>query len=304
MQIAKTMNTRRLLAGIEAGGTKFVCAVGPTPSEILRRVTLPTTLPAETLAAVNAFLVQAAVDLGAVAALGIASFGPVCVDRDQKAWGRILDTPKANWSGVDLVAGLAAGLDCPVAVDTDVNGAALAECLLGAGIGMGTVAYVTVGTGIGGGILVNGAPIHGQLHPEIGHLRPRRAANDSNFPGVCPFHGDCYEGLASGTAIAARFGAPLNALAKDHPAWAIEADYLAQLCVALVLTVSPQRIVLGGGVMNALPLFPLIRARLDHWLGGYPRPRAPTDLVVPPALGDNAGIAGALLLAQRLLAGT
>ncbi len=251
-----------------------------------------------------AFFHGAAAEFGALAALGVASFGPVGVRRDRPGWGRILATPKSGWSQTDLAGPLGAALGCPVALDTDVNGAALAEHRYGAGRGVDNLVYITVGTGLGGGVLVDGAPIHGMLHPEIGHLRPRRHPDDLAFPGCCPFHGDCFEGVASGTAIAERCGAPLGELPPDHPIWEIEADYLAQLCAALVLAVSPERIVLGGGVMQQLILFPLIRVRLGHWLGSYPdivaRAAASPDFIAAPGLGGQAGIVGAMLLAGAI----
>jgi fructokinase len=295
---------RPLLGGIEAGGTKFLCAVGLSPDRILRERRIPTTTPDETLREAMAFFADAVRDLGPLSGLGVASFGPVGVRPDRPGWGRILATPKPGWSQTDLAGTLTAALGCPVAIDTDVNGAALGEHRFGAGGGVGNLVYVTVGTGLGGGVLVEGRPIHGMLHPEIGHLPPRRHKDDVHFPGCCPFHGDCLEGLASGTAIAARCGAALDALRPDHPIWDIEADYLAQLCAALVLSVSPERIVMGGGVMQQERLFPLIRARLAHWLGGYPdivaRDSAAHDFITPPGLGGQSGIVGALCLAEGL----
>jgi fructokinase len=291
-----------LLGGIEAGGTRFRCAVATAPDRILREGVVPTTNPAETLGAVREFFESAAA--GPLAALGIASFGPVGVTPGRPDWGRLLATPKPGWSGTDLAGYFATALGCKVALDTDVNGAVLAESRYGAGQGAGTLVYVTIGTGIGGGILVEGKPLHGRLHPEIGHLRPRRGAGDTGFPGSCPFHGDCFEGLASGSAIARRFGAELGTLPADHPAWALEADYLAQLSAALVFAVSPDRIIFGGGVMEQTRLFPMIRARLGHWLAGYPEPIAeagPTDLIRPSGLGGRAGLIGSLLLARDLL---
>jgi fructokinase len=188
-----------------------------------------------------------------------------------------------------------------VGFDTDVNAAALAEHRWGTGRGTTNLVYLTVGTGIGGGVLVDGAPLHGLMHPEIGHIYPRRHPLEASFPGVCPFHGDCLEGLASGPAILARCGADLSCLDATHAQWEMQADYLGQLCAQLVLTLSPQRIIMGGGVMAQERLFPLIRQRMLHWLGGYvDRSEILADIhhyVVPPALGTRAGVLGGISLA-------
>jgi fructokinase len=297
-------HTEILLGGIEAGGTKFICGVGSSPDAILRECRIPTTTPEQTLGAAIAFFQDAGAVLGPIGALGIASFGPIALRREYPNWGHLLATTKPGWSGADLAGPLAAALNVPVALDTDVNGAALAEHRLGAGRGLASLAYVTVGTGIGAGLIVDGRPVHGLVHPEIGHLRPRRPAEDMRFAGICPFHGDCFEGVASGGAIGARSGAGLDALPADHPAWEIEADYLGQLCATLVLAVSPELIVLGGGVMQQKALFPMIRRRFDHWLKGYPdlgSAGVREPFVVPPALGGRAGLVGALLLAEAAL---
>jgi len=303
-EVTVAVPTDILLGGIEAGGTKFICGVGPNPQTIWRERRIPTTTPERTLAAVIAFFANAIEDFGRIGALGIASFGPLGLRRDRPDWGHLLATPKPGWSGADLVGPLNAALAAPIAVDTDVNGSALAEHRYGAGRGLGSIAYVTVGTGIGAGLIVDGRPVHGLVHPEIGHLWPRRPSGDAGFAGICPFHGDCFEGVASGSAIEARFGAGLDALPADHPAWEIEADYLGQLCAALVLAVSPELIVLGGGGMQQKELFPMIRRRLDHWLKGYPdlrRAGAREPFVVPPGLGGRAGLVGALILAEAEL---
>jgi len=200
-----------------------------------------------------------------------------------------------------MVGMLAREFSCPVGFDTDVTGAALAEQRWGAGRGTQNMVYLTVGTGIGGGVLVEGAPVHGLMHPEIGHIHPRRNSRDGDFAGVCPFHGDCLEGLASGPAILARTGSELQHLDAAHAQWDLQADYLGQLCAQLVLTISPQRIIMGGGVMQQERLFPLLRARMQHWLGGYiERSEIVSDVdryVVPAALGARAGVLGALRLA-------
>jgi fructokinase len=296
--------TSRLFGAVEAGGTKFVCAIGNDRGEILAQERFPTGEPQPTLAKMHGFL-QRGRSLGALAAIGIASFGPVELDPASGRFGSIGRTPKAGWSGIDIAGGLAAEFGCPVGFDTDVNAAALAEHRWGAARDVDSLVYLTVGTGIGGGVMVGGAPIHGLLHPEIGHVYLRRHPLDLDFQGVCPFHGDCAEGVASGPAIVARTGTLLRQLEEIHPQWEIEADYLGQLCALIVVTVSPRRIVIGGGVMSQPRLLRLIRPRLRHWLGGYiDRSEILTDTdryVVAPALGDNAGVLGALVLALRTL---
>jgi len=292
-----------LYGAVEAGGTKFVCALADGGGKIYEEQRFPTTDPVATLAATCEFLRVACSRIGRLTAIGVASFGPVHLRKDSPRYGCIGKTPKPGWSGTDIVGVLAREFDCPVGFDTDVNAAALAEHRWGAARDVESLVYVTVGTGIGGGVVSAGAPLHGLMHPEIGHIHPRRHPRDADFAGVCPFHGDCLEGLASGTAIAARSGAGLHQLDRGHVQWEIEADYLGQLCAHLVVTVSPQRIVLGGGVMSQQQLLAPIRQRLLHWLGGYvDRPEILEDAdhyVVTPALAPLSGVMGALLLAMR-----
>jgi fructokinase len=294
--------TPRLFGAVEAGGTKFVCAIGNDRGEILAQERFPTGEPESTLASMHAFLRRGR-SLGELAAIGVACFGPIELDPASGRFGFIGRTPKAGWSGTDIAGGLAAEFRCPIGFDTDVNAAALAEHRWGAARDVDNLVYLTVGTGIGGGVVVDGTPLHGLLHPEIGHVYLRRHPLDLEFRGVCPFHGDCAEGVASGPAILARAGAPLQQLDEAHLQWEIEADYLGQLCAQLVVTVSPRRIVIGGGVLSHPRLLPLIRPRLRHWLGGYIDRReilAGTDhYVVAPDLGVNAGVLGALILALR-----
>ena len=274
------------LAGVELGGTKCVCILANGPDAILEQVTLPTGDLSQTLAAIRATL-----EGWRFSALGIASFGPLDL-----AHGRIGDTPKAGWSGADLGT-LCTGV--PIVIDTDVNGAALAEGRWGAAQGLSSWAYITVGTGIGVGSIVAGRPVSGLGHSEAGHLRVPRT--DPSWPGACPFHRDCVEGLASGPAIAARAGVGGEILGPDHPVWADVAEALSGLCHNLVLSTLPERIVMGGGVMAGRPeLLGKIQARLDRSLGGY---GATADLdfkqyLVPPALGTLAGPLGAIALAQ------
>lgn len=287
-----------LFGCIEAGGTKFVLGVATGPDAVLRTARVPTTTPDETIGAAIDFFRAGTADFGPFAAFGIASFGPVDLDRRSSGWGHIGDTPKPGWRGADIVGPFAQAFDCPVGFDTDVNGAILAEHLWGAAQGADVAVYVTVGTGIGGGALVEERPVHGLRHPEMGHMLPRRHPEDRDFAGICPFHGDCLEGLASGPAIMARWGKSLSELPAGHPGPAIIADYLAQLAVAQQAILSPRRIVFGGGVLATPGLLDLVRARAKVLAGGY-FGEGGDDLIVPPGLGDRAGLLGALALAQR-----
>ncbi|HVR32692.1 MAG TPA: ROK family protein [Acidimicrobiia bacterium] len=280
--------------GIEAGGTKFVCAVGQGPHDIADRVRIPTTTPTETLAAVQDYF--AARD---VAAVGIATFGPVEVRRSHAGFGRITSTPKPGWEGADLLGALQAVVDVPIAVDTDVNGAALAESRWGAGVGCSTVLYVTVGTGLGGGAVVGGRTLGGLVHPEMGHVRVERLAGD-RFEGVCPFHGDCLEGMASGSALEVRWGRPAARLGADTAAAVeIEAHYLAAGFHQFVYILAPDVIVMGGGVSHLAGLHAETNRKLVESMAGYAvQPEHRSGFVVAPGLGDDSGIAGALALAQ------
>jgi fructokinase len=293
--------SRSVYAAIEAGGTKVMCAIGDGHGRLLERVRLPTRDPATTWRDVGDWLQAAAQRQGVIRAIGIGSFGPLELDTVSPQYGELLRTPKLGWSGANLLVPLASRFPVPIALDTDVNAAALAECRWGAGQGLDHLAYITVGTGIGVGLIVRGRPLHGLLHPEAGHLLPRRHPGDLGFAGVCPFHGDCFEGVANGPALHARLGHELGDAPAEHPLWDIEADYLGQLCAQIVLLASPQRIVLGGGVMQQTRLFAPVRARMRHWLGGYvDRPQVEADVdayVVAPGLGTDSGILGALHLA-------
>jgi fructokinase len=297
-----------LLAGVEAGGTKFACAVGTGPDDLRAEARIPTTTPAETLARVAAFLRDAAREHGPVAALGVACFGPADVDPDSPAWGRITSTPKAGWRDTDVLGPLRAALPgLPAAFDTDVNGAALGEGRWGAAVGLRDFVYVTVGTGIGGGAVVDGRPVHGLLHPEMGHVPVARDPARDPFRGGCPFHGDCLEGLASGPAMEARWGRPPRELHGHPEAWALEADYLAAGLASVVMVLSPRRVILGGGVMEATGLLDLVRPRLAARLNGYLRHPALRgdlrDFLVAPALGARSGVLGAMAMAEGALSG-
>ena len=290
-----------MLAGIEAGGTKIVCAIGPDPLTIIRQTVIPTGRPMDTLDAVLRFLRDGAANEAPVSAIGIGSFGPLDLDPASSHFGAITSTPKAGWSGVNLRTHFRETLGCPVSIDTDVNAAGIAEAVFGAGRGLHSIAYVTVGTGIGGGLIVNDKPLRGLSHPEMGHFLPRRHVDDT-FPGICPFHGDCLEGLASGTAIRSRLGGDLDSAPPSHVIWPIVAHYLGQLCASLVLMCSPQRIVLGGGVLRSNPrLLPMIWPAALGFLGGYMNlADRKDDFITAPSLGDRSGIVGALLMADPI----
>lgn len=294
-------NTPVRYGGIEAGGTKFVCAIGDASLSLLERIEFPTTTPGETLGrAIDFFRSRA--ENGGLAALGIGSFGPVDPRPDSPAWGYITTTPKKGWRHTDFAGGLGRALDVPVGFDTDTNAAALGEGALGAAKGLHTFAYLTIGTGIGGGALVGGTRIHGLLHPEMGHMRLPRAEGD-DFEGVCPFHGDCLEGMASGPALHARAGGPPDRLPPDHEIWTYVVHYLSTALANITCVLSPQRIILGGGVMHQRHLFPRIRRRVQSLLADYLQSPEiithPETFIVPPGLGNDAGVVGALALARH-----
>lgn len=287
-----------LFGAIEAGGTKFVIAVGHSPQEIVARHVIPTTQPEETFAAVRAWFDAH----GPLSAIGIASFGPVELDRSAPNWGYITDTTKVGWRDSNFAQMLSDHYGIPVGFDTDVNGAGLGESLYGAGQGIGAIVYLTVGTGIGGGLIINGVPVSGAGHPEMGHAYPRRDSGDQDFAGHCIYHGDCMEGLASGPAIFARWGATLSDLPQSHVAHELVASYIAQLCYGLFALTSVERIILGGGVMQTPGLLERVQERTKAIGGNYLPGRDRQD-IVRPGLGDNAGITGALILAERAAAG-
>ncbi len=287
---------------IEAGGTKFVCAVGTGPGDLtLER--FPTTTPEQTLGRAVEFFRARHVERP-IDAIGVGSFGPLDLCEGSPTYGFVTTTPKPGWRNVDVVGTLRCALGVPIAFDTDVNAAALGERTWGAGRGLDDLLYITIGTGIGGGAIVRGELLHGLIHPEMGHVAlPRDAADTEAFAGACPFHGDCFEGLASGEAIAVRFGRPAEELDRDHPAWELEARYVARALAGFVLTLSPRRIVLGGGVIGDGWLLPAIRAHLRSMLNGYlvaPELAEAVDAyVVTPTLGERAGVLGAIALAAQ-----
>ena len=290
-------NQPPLFAGLEGGGTKFVCAVAAGPDDIRAQASFPTTTPEETIGKALSFFKGHE----PFAALGIATFGPCDLDPRSPTYGQITSTPKAGWENVNLLGIFRRAFAVPIGFDTDVNVAALGEWKWGAGKGLESVVYMTVGTGIGGGGVINGRMMHGLIHPEMGHIRVPRVSGDF-FPGNCPYHGDCLQGLAAGPAIEARWGKRAEALPSDHPAWDLEASYLALAVNDLICVLSPRKIILGGGVMHQRHLFPLIRREAQKLLNGYIRSplilERIEDFIVPPGLDDRSGVLGAIALAK------
>ena len=293
-----------LLGGVEGGGTKFVCAVATERGELLDRVVFPTTDPAPTLRqAVEYFEAREKAHGEPLAAIGIGTFGPVILDPASEHYGYIARTPKPGWAFTDVAGPFQSAFpNIPIGFDTDVNTAGLGERQWGAAQGYDTFVYFTVGTGIGGGGMVGGQLIHGLLHPEMGHILLPIHPDDPLERGVCPFHPNCLEGLACGPAIKARWGMPGEDLPADHPAWELEAHYLALAVTNIMFTLTPQVVILGGSVMHQEQLFPMVRAKVYELLNDYlvhPRLETLEDLIVPPALGDDAGVKGAIALALR-----
>lgn len=298
-----------LVASVEAGGTKFVCAIGTRPDDVHATTSFATTSPEESLGQAVTFIQGHQRRTGAeVAAVGIACFGPLDLREGSATYGHVTSTPKPGWTNTDVVGAFSNAFDVPVGFDTDVNGAALAESQWGAGRGLDPVIYVTVGTGIGGGAMVNGGLLHGLVHPEMGHLPVRRHPADP-FEGVCPYHGDCLEGLASGPAIQARWRRTPRELGpvRDE-AVALEAWYLAQLATTLAYVLSPELIIFGGGVLKLTGLLSAIRtqtgALLNGYLGSAVAGKQMDRYVVAPGLGDRSGVLGGIALAQRAVHGT
>ena len=282
--------------GVEAGGTKFVCILAHGYKKIIAQTRFPTTTPLETLTRVKEFIETN--HKGHLAGIGVASFGPLDLNPQSETFGFITATPKQGWDNTDLLSPFKNAFQVPISIDTDVNGAALGEHLWGAAQGIKNFIYLTIGTGIGGGGMVNGQRMHGLIHPEMGHIRIPHNWDQDPFPGSCPFHGDCLEGLASGSAMQTRWGMPPKELPIDHPAWDLEAHYLALGLVNFITTLSPQRIVMGGGIMQHPTLMVETRKKVLGLLGGYIRhPALIEDIsnyIVPPALGDLAGVYGAM----------
>ncbi len=288
-----------LYGGIEAGGTKFVCAVGTGPDDMRAETRFPTTTPEETMARAVAFFEEQ----DQISALGIGSFGPIDPNPTSRTYGYITSTPKPGWDHIDLVGSIRSEFDLPIGFDTDVNAAALAEQRWGAAQGLDTFIYLTVGTGIGGGAMVEGNLLHGVMHPEMGHIILPHDRDQDPFEGFCPFHGDCFEGLAAGPALEARWGARAETLPIDHPAWELEASYIAHALVNYILILAPQRIILGGGVMEQDQLFPMIRTKVQESLNNYMQVKEILEqidsYIVPPALGNFSGVLGSIALAEQ-----
>lgn len=288
------------LGAIEAGGTKFVVAIGDENGNVLERGSFPTTTPEETMKNVFQFF-----DGKDIEALGLGCFGPIDPDLKSPTYGYITTTPKVGWAQYNIMKALKDRYDIPMAFDTDVNGAVLGEVYFGAAKGCDNALYFTIGTGIGGGAVVEGNLVHGLLHPEMGHMK-LIVREDDPYQGKCPYHGTCFEGLAAGPAIEARWGKKGNELPEDHPAWDLEAYYIGQALATFILTLSPKKIILGGGVMHQKQLFPMIHKYVQEFLNGYIQKEEVTtdkikDYIVYPGLGDNAGICGALALAVSAL---
>jgi fructokinase len=290
-----------LYGGIEAGGTKFVCAVASGPDDFRDEIRFPTTTPEETLAqALDFFNMHHSRE--PLQSLGVSCFGPIDPNPASPTFGYVTTTPKPYWAHTNVVGMLQEKLHLPVGFDTDVNGAALGEHRWGAAQGLDTFVYLTIGTGLGGGAMVNGRMLHGLMHAEMGHARvPHDLARDP-YRGYCSYHGDCWEGLACGPAIEDRWQMKGRDLAPDHPAWALEAHYLALGVVNIILTLSPQCIIMGGGVMDQQQIFPMVRREVQQLLNGYVQKAELAEridaYIVPPGLGNRAGVLGAIALAM------
>ena len=290
----------RKIGALEAGGTKMVLAVYDENGQELERMTIPTETPEKTMPAMIDFFRTREVD-----ALGVGSFGPLDLDPASPTYGNITSTPKLAWKDYPLLKNLLDGRDIPAGIDTDVNAAIIAEVEMGAARGCESAVYITVGTGIGGGVYVNGKTAHGLLHPEVGHMLLRPLPDDPIPHGVCPYHDGCLEGLAAGPAIGTRIGGDAKNLPDDHPVCQMEAHYLAQMCVNLITTLSPQRIVLGGGVMQRENILPMVRKETVRLLGGYVQSPMITEkideYIVAPELFPVSGLVGSFLIGLRAL---
>ena len=286
------------VGAIEAGGTHYKCALGTADGQILRSATFATTGPDATVGQAIDFFAAHGSELGA---LCVAHFGPVDIDRGSPRYGQVLETPKPGWAGLDVLGRYGAALGVPTVLQSDVNAAAVGEGALGAAQGLRDFVYVTIGTGIGGGVMIDGRLLNDGRHPELGHMHVGRLPDDP-FPGCCPFHGDCLEGLAAGPALRARWHRGGEDLPPDHPAWDMQARYLARMCMNLALCYAPQRIILGGGVMQPKGLLERIRSRFAEAMNGYMCPAgALEDFICASPMNGEAAIRGALILAGRAL---
>ena len=286
------------LGALEAGGTKMVCAIGDEKGNIEERVSIPTKTPEETIPLLIDFFKQRTID-----ALGIGCFGPLELNPKAEKYGYITTTTKLAWRNFDFLGSMKNALQCPVGFDTDVNGSVLGEVTFGQAKGKSCALYLTIGTGIGAGIYIEGKLLHGMLHPEAGHVLITRKETDI-YEGKCPYHKNCLEGLASGPAIEGRYGKKATDLAEEEDVWDLEADYIAQALTGYILTLSPEIIILGGGVMHQMQLFPLIRKKVTEYLGGYVNTEELSDMehyIVPASLHDDQGIMGCLELGRRAL---
>lgn len=293
----------QVFAGIEAGGTKWVCMIANHPGDIKATTRIPTGQPEDTIGSAIEFIRNQAPDPGDLGGIGIGSFGPLDLKRGSNTYGCLTTTPKPGWAHTNLINPFKMEFNLPIGFDTDVNAAALGERLWGAGYQLSDFIYITVGTGIGGAAVANHELIHGMVHPEMGHMLIPHDWKRDPFPGRCPYHGDCLEGLATGPAIQARWKQPAEELPPEHPAWELEAHYLGLGISNLITALSPQRVILGGGVMDQSQLFPMIRNEVRELLGNYistPEIMEPNEeYIVPPVLGPQAGVLGAVALAQQ-----
>lgn len=293
-----------LFAGVEAGGTKILCALANEAGHVIAETRIPTTSPGETFGHINQFFAAARTTHGSIAAGGVASFGPLDLDVASDRYGCLTTTPKVGWPGFNMLGKFKEILGVPVAIDTDVNCAALAEGLYGAAQGLDRFCYMTVGTGVGVGCIESGHALPSHSHAEIGHVRVTRATGD-DFVGICPYHHDCAEGLACGPAMKARWGMSAEDLPADHEGWEYEAHYIAAVCANLTYTMRPQRIIIGGGVLERSSLYQGIHAAYRNLTAGYALDRCSGDAqsyIVAPALSQpSPGLMGAIELARRKL---
>lgn len=284
-----------IYGGIEAGGTKMICVIGDENGRILDRMQIPTKTPEETMPIMIDYFKGKDIK-----ALGIACFGPIDLNKDSKTYGYITSTPKLAWKNYDIVGAFKKELGVPIGFDTDVNGSLLGEITWGCAKGLTDALYLTIGTGVGGGVMAGGKLLHGMLHPELGHIKMAVADGDT-YKGKCPYHGTCFEGMAAGPAIEDRWGKKAVELADDDKVWDLESTYIAQALCTYILTLSPQIIILGGGVMHQEQLFPLIRKKVLEQLNGYVLTKELADIdnyIVPASLNDDQGIMGSIKLAM------
>ena len=287
-----------LFGALEAGGTKMVCAIGNENGEILEQKSIPTTTPEETMPAILEYFKDKE-----IASIGIACFGPIDLNKNSETYGYITSTPKIPWRNYNIVGAVKDALKIPVGFDTDVNGSLLGEVTWGCAKGLTDAVYFTIGTGVGAGIMTNGKMLHGMLHPEAGHVKMVPRSGDT-YKGKCPYHGTCFEGMAAGPAIEERWGAKAVQLADREEVWDLESYYIAQALMGIVLTLSPQKIILGGGVMHQKQLFSMIREKMLKELNGYIQAKELTDIdnyIVPASLNDDQGILGCIKLAMNSL---